>query len=121
MNIRKIALNAVHYTLPFSMRYNYTIQLLIHTFQTITAIPKIRKTRSLNWIKSGWKYIAGSPDHEDLVVKVVPLVVCTVRLLKKKLLTYAIQWARLNIANTLVLNEDEKIFKRNNIPPQSIS
>lgn len=160
---------------PLYATLHHEINTTIHTFQTITAFPKTRKTRSLNWLGSGWKYIAGSPDHDDLVmieqnldklidnnnqqviinkqleerinkltsvsnaltnsihksssvsIEIAISLHNQIRLLKEEIINirYAIQWARLNVVNTLVLNEDElieieKIFKRNNMPPLSM-
>jgi len=126
-------------------------------------------------IGSAWKYIAGSPDHEDLVMieeslnnlainnneqiiinnqlqdrinnlttisnmlantiqndnrfsnEIASNLQNQVRLIKEEIgnIKFAIQWAKINVINTLLLNKFElieinKIFQRNNISSFSV-
>lgn len=152
------------------LRNSYLYHTLTHEIvQTLSALGtltlsfKNRQARSINWIGSAWKYIAGNPDHADLVMiennlndlisnnndqiiinnelqnrinnltkvsnmlansikrddsfnnEIATSLQNQVRLMKEEIVNvkYAIQWAKLNIINTLLLNEIEIAEVRN--------
>ncbi|XP_041452284.1 protein PF14_0175-like [Drosophila obscura] len=157
------------------LKKSYLYHTLTHEMvQALSALStlyfKDRKTRSINWIGSAWKYVAGSPDHDDLMLihnnlnnlitnnndqviinsqlqdrinnltfvsnmlknsirddngfsnEIAISLQNQVRLLKEEIINvkYAIQWARLNVINSLLLNENElqevhNIFQKNNM------
>jgi len=45
---------------------NYELTQTKNLLDTVI-LAKTRKTRSINLIGTAWKYVAGSPDHDDLV------------------------------------------------------
>lgn len=162
------------------LKESYLYHTLTHEIvQAFTALStltsKYRKVRSINWIGSAWKFVAGNPDHDDLTMiennlnslitnnndqvivnkqlqsrinnlttisnmltnsikkdnnfnnEIATSLQNQVRLIKEEIVNikYAIQWAKINVINTLLLNEFElnevnKIFQKNNITSLSI-
>lgn len=162
---------------------NTLLPLLEHEFsQTLELIESIkplisdkRHTRSIDALGTVWKYIAGTPDHEDfeivtqnmntlnrnnnkqtiinsqlssqinklisvtntltnrikkndnIEIEVIMNLQTKLRLIKEEVINvkYALQYAKLNILNSILLNRQEiKIaledFKKDNIPFQTI-
>jgi len=149
---------------------NYELTQTKNLLDTVI-LAKTRKTRSINLIGTAWKYVAGSPDHDDLVALTDGINDLTdnnnrqviinrqlenrmnlltdvttkiqnsirkdstlkdelairlqnqIRLVKEEIVNikFAIQWARLGVMNTFLLNEFElkeidSLLKINNMP-----
>jgi len=61
----------VNNELKNSNKYHTLKHELVQTFsilQTLSPALHNRNTRAINIIETAWKYIAGTPDHDDLVL-----------------------------------------------------
>lgn len=154
---------------------NYELTQTKNLLDTVI-LAKTRKTRSINLIGTAWKYVAGSPDHDDLVALTDGINDLTdnnnrqviinrqlenrmnlltdvttkiqnsirkdstlkdelairlqnqIRLVKEEIVNikFAIQWARLGVMNTFLLNEFElkeidSLLKINNMPTSALT
>lgn len=171
-NIREHTVN----DLKKSYLYHTLTHEITQAFSALNTLTfKNHNKRSINWIGSAWKYVAGNPDNDDLAMtenninnlitnnneqiiinqqlqtrinslttvsnmlknsirkdssfnnEIATSLQNQVRLLKEELINvkYAMQWARLNIINTLLLSDTElaevhETFKRGNITSLSV-
>lgn len=172
----KIREHTINDLMKESYLYHTLTHEIVQAFSVLSTLTsKYRKVRSINWIGSAWKFLAGNPDHDDLTMiennlnslitnnndqvivnkqlqsrinnlttisdmltntikrdntfnnDITTSLQNQVRLIKEEIVNikYAIQWAKINIINTLLLNEFEinevhKIFQKNNVTSLSV-
>ncbi len=145
----------------------------IQTFEILNALKpskSIRRKKSINILGTAWKYIAGSPDHEDLeiitnnlenlnknnnkqvvinklfekrinnithimnkmintirkdednITEIIINLQNRIRLIKEELINirYAIQWAKENIINSVILSKEELELSINKLKEDEI-
>lgn len=65
----KIREHTINDLMKESYLYHTLTHEIVQAFSVLSTLTsKYRKVRSINWIGSAWKFLAGNPDHDDLTM-----------------------------------------------------